>query len=1778
MASIQRLRELTAELRNIQGAGEESQRAIQKLARELTILVERAEGLSFGGIGGSQAELDATERNLNEIIQAFKELDVTGRGAFDNIVQEIRAVVVNLDILNAKQRDVYANFTKFAHPGTTLTPGAERYGLAQPKQEHLFQVAEAARNATTETTEATLAMRLLADTVDLVAQRMTRTKGRMAIAPATEELRNLEAALRYVENLGANEPQLRQVAMAIREILGTMPAAPTKRDLLDQMGFRETGTANLQDIILKLRQVQEAELGIAAGAEQAGQAIQQMTMQLQDPRATGQLGLWGGTFAPERWTGVTKGIPYGGREEVEAADFGRMIPLGEQLATSPLLQLVSSGQLDTGFRIISGNVEQLGRVLRDNDQLMKAVTVGVEALRKSYDAAGLEAQEFTVAIDAANKAIQVQATQMEAPVRTPSSLKQTQEAVAAVTQIQESVRVGLGDARIINQTEELQKAFTRLGASATGVKNLETALKGFGLTINDIRGASYDANEGLIRFSASADAGAGIMRQASVILNQNGEVVETVKRKYEGLGGAIVNNINKVIRWGVAVGVVYGSINRLRAAIDEMIGLETAFADITIITGKSVEELGTAFDSIVEAAQKTGISLSEATAAFEKALRAAGRTADEAERVAKAQVLMADALVLSRLANVDQAQAIDMLTGALRQMGLDINQGTVLLDKWVATNRAAFVGLETLAESFAITASQADAVGVKIDQLNGIIATIAEATTLSATEVGNFARTLLSALESDQAITTLQQYGIAIKDVTGGLRDWGEVMQDIYDFWRAGAISDRELSQIGRVLGGGARRGPQFVAFLKEYGRVNEIAAQSANASGDAAEALDIKMDTLRNTINSLSVAFSTLASSLGQEGGLLDFMTNIVKFTTGAIDVLSDLTSILGDTTTQIIALTVAYTTLSKAGIFQRIGGAIRGGGGIGAAAGAAAAAGPVQLGLPRFGTGPQAADFAKVGTSVGDRAVAAMRAAAPTIGTGIGIGALTYMTTGSLVQGAGAGIGGAIGSVLGGPVGMLAGSAIGNIIGSMIEDSFRRSADLSDVLDVTARGDELSMDQTIQGLTTILDDWRTQVNRWQDKGPEIQIGDESRQLIENWSIARPEDIVEAARILRQSLQETIDINLERDVNRAHTESLQRNVSAIDKLIEQYDLHRKAVEENTAALKEEVPPSAYALELAGARQQFGPGIQQELEVGRAQRIQQFAAGEIPRAAYTRFLQVSEMLPQTISQVMVLLENEMKAAFGEGQDAANAMTRALEDMDPAAIEFIQERLAALQSVRADIDALGTSIGNTSIEMQYAVALQQQYSELAVQTSEEIVALIRNASAAAREPIRPAFTRYDDLTQGEFNQIYQQAIANQREYAEFIGVTSEEIAADAEDWIYVVENNLGQISGLWKLFFDDAFQKFKEARDQMQQEEFHVRRLQDVDPSRIGEIQARNRYWIEYLSRLQGISSEQYLAEEGYQENLILGPNNIWQKILTTNEAMSFTLQDILETEKKQLEGMWNIPEGATFWVPLTSLFYQDKGGAPGYPQLPPIDESLVEDLKEAAEGITPAVIEGEARPREVFMSKEEAMKMLGITLPEEEALGTGERPVEELENLNTVVDFLRKKAIETEMKPTEFFKRIIAVTDIGRKAGGDEESVIQRLFYKSYSDLVSELRPLMPDPTTDQEIADYLLEASQSLIEGIERISPGGTDAEPVTEHMLKIGDAATRALDTITTYFGAPLELNAQFQIESEKALMIQNIVTLDGSVIKAYVSEILAQETAKSAKATGFSATLMS
>lgn len=120
----------------------------------------------------------------------------------------------------------------------------------------------------------------------------------------------------------------------------------------------------------------------------------------------------------------------------------------------------------------------------------------------------------------------------------------------------------------------------------------------------------------------------------------------------------------------------------------------------------------------------------------------------------------------------------------------------------------------------------------------------------------------------------------------------------------------------------------------------------------------------------------------------------------------------------------------------------------------------------------------------------------------------------------------------------------------------------------------------------------------------------------------------------------------------------------------------------------------------------------------------------------------------------------------------------------------------------------------------------------------------------------------------------------------------------------------------------------ENTQQLKQQDLNVgMRTVDAD---LGEQGGMLRQWVayytDYLSRL-GMPQES-------RPQLLVGENDTFLRLWSSNEALMLALRQLTEATEDQtdvLSGMWNVPEGATMWVPIQSLFYsrEKSGGGAG---------------------------------------------------------------------------------------------------------------------------------------------------------------------------------------------------------------------------------------------------------
>lgn len=159
---------------------------------------------------------------------------------------------------------------------------------------------------------------------------------------------------------------------------------------------------------------------------------------------------------------------------------------------------------------------------------------------------------------------------------------------------------------------------------------------------------------------------------------------------------------------------------------------------------------------------------------------------------------------------------------------------------------------------------------------------------------------------------------------------------------------------------------------------------------------------------------------------------------------------------------------------------------------------------------------------------------------------------------------------------------------------------------------------------------------------------------------------------------------------------------------------------------------------------------------------------------------------------------------------------------------------------------------------------------------------------------------------EFAQPIQDSMGN------WVQLTEAEINSNTQ--LILVLDELGEKVGTLTAYTPALQQAQENLRAELEQQRFNLERLRDITPA---QFDAAMRTTLPmWEARLAGI--------EGFEEptelfTFFVGQEDILRQSHATQTAMRYTLQDILEVEEKQLEGMWNIPAGVTMRVPLTSL-------------------------------------------------------------------------------------------------------------------------------------------------------------------------------------------------------------------------------------------------------------------
>lgn len=367
----------------------------------------------------------------------------------------------------------------------------------------------------------------------------------------------------------------------------------------------------------------------------------------------------------------------------------------------------------------------------------------------------------------------------------------------------------------------------------------------------------------------------------------------------------VLNHVNAAGREGQDVFSAFGNTmqdafsaytlaNLLERGIDEVVEsgqkavetvkeLNDAATDLMMATGSDRSAVNQMIDDYRELGNELGSLTLDVSSSADEWLRQ-GKTAEETTTLIK------DSVVLSKVGQLDAADATEYLTSAMNGYKVAVEDVEGIIDRLSAVDLESAYDAGQLAEAMSKTATGADLAGISMDRLIAMISTVGETTKKSASTVGNSLQTIFSRMRDIQngnfksigedgtiedlsnVEIVLKQMGIQLRSSNDEFRSFQDVLDDIAGSWDS--FTSVQQASISEVIAG-TRQSENFLVLMENYDKVRKYTEIAANSSGTAqAKFQDAYMSSLEAKTNQLKNSLEELAADTLTEdmySGFLD-------------------------------------------------------------------------------------------------------------------------------------------------------------------------------------------------------------------------------------------------------------------------------------------------------------------------------------------------------------------------------------------------------------------------------------------------------------------------------------------------------------------------------------------------------------------------------------------------------------------------------------------------------------------------------------------------------------------------------------------------------------------------------------------------------------------------------------------------------------------------------------------------------------------------------------------
>jgi len=552
------------------------------------------------------------------------------------------------------------------------------------------------------------------------------------------------------------------------------------------------------------------------------------------------------------------GISIGDEEALRASqqEYKEVRPGGElarsfQLATSP-------EKVDFGGKNLPKNLASLQKLVLIFDDLTmanKEIIEQGEQLQQAWDFQRL-ARNVTILRGAVEQ-------YLFNNIKLTETQRQNLREVISLLKDLEKQYGKVGGAALQQGLVKIPKWLDPEQQAALHKRNLQILKKQFGTPLAEI-GAEMGSYEKAIEMIGEST------NYTMKIFDQTGQVLTNKVFQFERLADAVtstgekigrfrlqVDDMNqafqerrgigqafrRVIMWGGAAAVVYGTIQALRDMVDVIADVESQMAQLRKVMNPVTTDFMMIQRAGVEMAKEFGVPIEQVVDAM-RVFAQQGLAQQEVLDRTRISTLAANVTTL------EAAEATEALTAAVKVYDTQ-GRGTVkFLDSWLEVESKHAITSRDLALALQRAGAAAKNAGIDFDELNAIVTGIGVTTRQTGKEIGTSVRFIARRLTSAKAPAELAKIGIAAFGETGDIRSAFAIMDDLAMKWES--LTQAMRLNISMAIGG-RRHYNSILVLMDNWDEVTSALMHSQNSQGASMQRNQIIMEQFRKKMTQLA-------------------------------------------------------------------------------------------------------------------------------------------------------------------------------------------------------------------------------------------------------------------------------------------------------------------------------------------------------------------------------------------------------------------------------------------------------------------------------------------------------------------------------------------------------------------------------------------------------------------------------------------------------------------------------------------------------------------------------------------------------------------------------------------------------------------------------------------------------------------------------------------------------------------------------------------------------------